>query len=182
MEILSYQQCFGVPSLDPQREGDDSSLYFVVVVQSRLTLSNPMDCSAPGLPVPHHLLEFAQVHVHCIHEAIQPSHPLLPSPPALSLSQHQGLFPVNQFFSSDDQNSEVSASPAVFPDWLVWSPCSPVTFRSLLQHRSSKASILCCSTFLMVQLSQPYVTTGKTTALTIRTFVGRVMLCFQHTV
>ena len=83
MEILSYQQCFGVPSLDPQREGDDSSLYFVVVVQSRLTLSNPMDCSAPGLPVPHHLLEFAHIHLHCIGDAIQSSlitHWLLNSP------------------------------------------------------------------------------------------------------
>ena len=147
---------------------------FCCVVQSCLTLSNPMDCSTPGLPVPHHLLEFAQVYVHCIREAIQPSHPLLPSSPALNLSQHQGLFPMNQF-SSDDQNSEVSASPAVFPDWLAWSPCCPVTFRSLLQHCSSKASILCCSTFLMVQLSQPYVTTGKTTALTVQTFVSRVM-------
>ena len=52
-----------------------------------------MDCSTPGLPVPHHLLEFAQVHVHCIGDAIQLSHPLVPSSPsAFSLSQHQGLF------------------------------------------------------------------------------------------
>ena len=54
---------------------------------------NSMDCSMPGLPVPHHLLAFAQVHVHCISDNIQPSHPLMPSSPsALSLSQHQGLF------------------------------------------------------------------------------------------
>jgi len=52
-----------------------------------------MDCNTPGLPVPHHLLEFAQVHVHCIGDAIQLSHPLMPSSPsALNLSQHQGLF------------------------------------------------------------------------------------------
>ena len=52
-----------------------------------------MDCSTPGLPVPHHLLEFAQVHVHCIGDAIQLSHPLVPSSPsAFNLSQHQGLF------------------------------------------------------------------------------------------
>ena len=52
-----------------------------------------MDCSIPGLPVPHHLLKFAQVHVHYIGDAIQPSHPLMPSfPLALNLSQHQGLF------------------------------------------------------------------------------------------
>ena len=62
------------------------------VTQSYSTLCNPMDCSTPGLPVPHHLPEFAQVHVHCISDAIQPSHPPTPSPPsALNLSQHQGL-------------------------------------------------------------------------------------------
>ena len=57
-----------------------------------LTLCEPMDCSMPGLPVPHYLLEFAQVHVHCIGDAFQPSHPPMPSSPAFSLSQHQGLF------------------------------------------------------------------------------------------
>ena len=52
-----------------------------------------MDCSTPGAPVPHHLLEFGQVHVHFISDAIHPSHPLMPSSPsALSLSQHQRLF------------------------------------------------------------------------------------------
>ena len=63
------------------------------VTQLCPTLCDPMNCSSPGLPVPHHLLEFAQVHVHCISDAIQPSHPLMPSSPsALDLSQHQGLF------------------------------------------------------------------------------------------
>ena len=62
------------------------------VSQSCLTLCNPMDCSTPGLPVPHHLPKFAQVHVHCNGNVIQPSYPLMPSSPALSLSQHQGLF------------------------------------------------------------------------------------------
>ena len=63
------------------------------VAQSCSTLCDPMDCSLLGLLVPHHLLEFAQVHVHCIFDAIQPSHPLMPSSPAaLNLSQHQGLF------------------------------------------------------------------------------------------
>ena len=58
------------------------------------TLCNPMDCSMPGLPVRHHLLELAQTHVHRVSDAIQPSHPplLSPSPPAFSLSQCQGLF------------------------------------------------------------------------------------------
>ena len=62
------------------------------VAQSCPTLCNPMDCSTPGFPVLHCLLEFAQAHVHWVGDTIQPSHPLLsPSPPALSLSQHQGL-------------------------------------------------------------------------------------------
>ena len=68
--------------------------YVVLVVQlpSCVCLCDPMDCSTPGLPVPHHLPEFAQVHVRCIGDAVQPARPLTPSSPALSLSQHQGLF------------------------------------------------------------------------------------------
>jgi len=63
------------------------------VTQSWLTLCNPIDCSVPGLPVPHHLPEFAQVYVYWLGDVIQPSHPLMPSSPsALDLSQHQGLF------------------------------------------------------------------------------------------
>ena len=63
------------------------------VVQSCPTLCNPMDCSTPGFLVHHQLLELAKTHVHRVGDAIQPSHPLSsPSPPALSLSQHQGLF------------------------------------------------------------------------------------------
>ena len=63
------------------------------VAQSCLTLCDPMDCSTPGSSVLHYLLEFAQTHVHWAGDAIQPSHPLLPSsPPALHLSQHQDLF------------------------------------------------------------------------------------------
>ena len=63
------------------------------VAKSCLTLFDPKDCSMLGFPVPHSLVEFAQIHVHCVSDAIQPSHPLsFPSPPALNLSQHQGLF------------------------------------------------------------------------------------------
>ena len=62
-------------------------------LQLWLTLCDPMDCSAPGLPVLHHLLEFAQVYVHYLGDAVQPSHPLTPSSPsALNLSQHKRLF------------------------------------------------------------------------------------------
>ena len=103
-----------------------------------------------------------------------------------------GTFPVSQLFKSDDQNTGALASASVLPTSiqglfllrLTGLDLLPAqgTLRSLLQHHSLKASILWCSALFMVQLSQPYVTTGKTTALTIRTFVGRVMLCFQHTV
>ena len=76
------------------------------VSQASPTLCDPTDCSTPGFPVLHYLPEFAQTHVHWVSDAIQPSHPLSPvSPPALSLSQHQGLF---QWVSSSSQVVEVS--------------------------------------------------------------------------
>ena len=69
------------------------SFQFSSVTQSCLTLCDSMDCSTPGFSVHHQLLELAQTHVHQVGDTIQPSHPLLsPSPPAFSLSQHQGLF------------------------------------------------------------------------------------------
>ena len=94
-----------------------------------------------------------------------------------------GTFPVSQLFTWDNQNTEISASALVPPmnvwDWfslglLVWFPCSSRAFRSLIQHHSSKASIIQLSAFCMIQLSQPYVTTGKIIALTIWIFVSRV--------
>ena len=70
-----------------------SSVQFISVTQLCLTLCDPMNCSTSGLPVHHQLLESTQIHVHCVGDAIQPSHPLsTPSPPALNLSQHQGFF------------------------------------------------------------------------------------------
>ena len=78
---------------------------FFSVTESCPTLFDHMDCSTPGFPVLHHLLELAQTHVHWVSDAIQPSHPLpLPSPPALNLSQHQGLF---QWAGSSHQVSKV---------------------------------------------------------------------------
>ena len=71
----------------------DFLLYCCSVAKLCLTLCNPMDCSTPGLSIPHQLPKFAQVHVHCIGDAIQQSHPLTPSSPsALNLFQHRGLF------------------------------------------------------------------------------------------
>ena len=95
---------------------------FSSVSQSCLTLCDPMDCSTPGLPVHHQLPEFTQTHVHRVSDAIQPSHPLSsPSPPAVNLSQHQGLF---QWVSYSNQVAKagVSALASVLPmntqDWF----------------------------------------------------------------
>ena len=80
------------------------------------TLCNSTDCSTPDLPVPHHLPEFAQVHVHWVSDAIQPSHPLLPSSPfAFSLSQHLGLFQWINFSHQVAKVFELPASALVLP-------------------------------------------------------------------
>ena len=162
----------------------------IVIVNSCPTLCNPMDCSTASFPVLHHLPEFAQTYVHGIGDAIQPSHPLLPpSPPALNLSQHQGLF---QWVRSSHQvaNWSFSISPCNEYSGLIsfridWFDLLAVQgiLKSLLQHHSLKASVLWCSAFIMVQLSHPYMTAGKTIALTSQTFVGKVMSCaFEYAI
>ena len=144
-----------------------------------------MDCSTPGLPVHHQLLGFTQTHVHPVSDAIQPSHPLLsPSPPAFSLSQYQGLFKwvsssrqVAKYWSfsfSISPSNEYSGLKSFRIDWLDLLAVQG-TLKSLLQHYSSKASILQCSAFFIVQLSRLYMTTGKTITFTRWTFVGKVM-------
>ena len=95
-----------------------------VVVQSpsHIRLCYFMDCSTPGLPVPHHLLKFAQVHVHCISDAIQPSHPLTHFSFCPQSFPASGTFPMSWLFASDNQNTGVSASASVLPmsiqDWF----------------------------------------------------------------
>ena len=139
------------------------------------TLCKPIDWSTPGFSVYHQLLELAQTHVPRVSDVIQSSHPLSsPFPTTFSLSQHQGLF---DSVSSSHQVAQVlqlqlqhQSFQWIFrtdflQDWLVWSPCSPRDFKSLLQHHSSKASLLQCSAFFMVLLSYPYMTTRKTIAL-----------------
>ena len=140
-----------------------------------------MDCSRPGLPVYHQLLEFTQTHLHWVSDAIQPSHPLpSPSPPSFNLSQHQGLFKwvisLHQRAKVLDHSSEFSGLISFLKDWLNLTAVQG-TLRSLLQHHSSKASIFCHSVFI-VQISYPYMTTGKTIDLTRQTFVGKVMSSF----
>ena len=136
-----------------------------------------MDCSAPAFSVFYYLPEFAHIHVHGVSDAIKPSHPLSPpSPFAFSLSQHQGLF---QWVSSSHRwpkywscsfsispSNEYSGLISFRIDWFDFLAVQG-TLKSLLQHHSSKASIHWHSAFFVVQLSHPYMTTEKTTALTI---------------
>ena len=133
-------------------------IQFSSVTQSCLTLCDTMDCSTPGFPVHHQLLELAQTHVHRVSDAIQPSHPLLSaSPPAFNLSQHQGLF---QGVSSSHQvakvlelqhqsSNEYSGLISFNIDWFDLLAVQG-TLKSLLQHHSSKASILWHSAFFIV--------------------------------
>ena len=151
-----------------------------------------MDCSMPGVPVPHHLPEFAQVHVHWIGDAI----PTISSSVALFSFYLQsfpasGSFQVSQLFASGGQSIGASASASVLPmNTQGWFPLGLTgwislqfqgTLKSLLQHQSSKASIPWLSAFFMVQLPHLYMTTGKTIALTIWTFVSKVMSLLFNT-
>ena len=147
-----------------------------------------MDCSLPGFPVPHHLLEFAQVHVHWIGDAIQSSHPLSP------LLLLPSLFPIIRVFSKESAvcirwpkywNFSFSISPAIEYSGLIsfnidWFDLLAVqeTLKSLLQHHGLKASVIQCSAILMVQLSHPYVTTGKTIVWLYGPLSATWCLCF----
>ena len=141
-----------------------------------------MDCSTPGFPVLYHLLELAHTHVHSVDEAIQPSHPLsTPSPPALNLSQHQGLL---QWVGSLHQVVKALKHQLQHQSCSEYSGLISLQSKglsSLLQHHSLKASILQHSAFLMIQHSYPYRTTGKTIALTRWTFVVKVMSLLFNT-
>ena len=143
------------------------------IAQSCPTLCNPMDCSIPGFPVHHQLLEFTQTHVHQVSHAIQPCHPLLLLPPVSSsirvFSNESTLrmrWPKYWSFSfSIIPSIEIPGSISFRMDWLDLLAVQG-TPKSLLQHYNSKASILRCSAFFTVQLSHPYMPTGKTVALT----------------
>ena len=150
-----------------------------------------MDCSTPGLPVHHQLPEFTQTHIHWVSDAIQPSHPVS-SVPFSSCPQSfppSGSFPASQLFASGGQS--IGALASVLPMNITgWFPlgfdlldllAAEGTLKSLLQHHNSKASILRLSAFFMVQLSHPYMITGKTIALTRWTFVGKIMSLLFNT-
>ena len=133
-----------------------------------------MNHSTPGLPVHHHLPEFTQTHVHRVSDAIQPSHSLSsPSPPAPNPSQHHSLsnestlrmrWPKHWSFSFSIIPSKEIAGLIFRMDWLDLLAVQG-TLKNLLQHHSSKPSILQHSAFFTVQLSHPYMTTGKNHSL-----------------
>ena len=162
-----------------------SSVQFISVAQLCLTLCNPLNRSTSGLPVHHQLPEFTQTQVHRVSDAIQPSHPLSsPSPPAPNPSSIK-VFSIEstlrmrwpKYWSFSFSIISCKEIPGLISFRMDWLDLLAVqgTLKSLLQHHSSKASILRPSAFFTVQLSHPYMTTGKTIALTRWTLVGKVM-------
>ena len=142
-----------------------------------------MNRSTPGLPAHHQVPEFTQTHVHQVSDAIQPSHPLLspsaPIPPSIRVFSNESILYMRwpkywSFSFSIILSKEIPRLTSFKMDWLDLLAAQG-TLKSLLQHHRSKASILQRSGFFTVQLSHPYMTTGKTIALTRWTFVGKVM-------
>ena len=160
-------------------------IQFSSVAQSCPTLCNPMNCSTPGLPVPRQLPEFTQTQVHRVGDAFQPSHPLSsllllpPVPPSIRVFSNESTLRMRwpKHWSFSFSISPSKEHPGLISFRMDWLDLLAVqgTLRSLLQNHSSKASILWHSAFFTVQLSHPYMTTGKTIALTRRTFVGKVI-------
>ena len=146
-----------------------------------------MDCSTPGFPVHHETPGVFSTHVHWIADAIQPSYSLSSPSPAFSVPQHQDLF---QWVSSLHQLAKVLELQLQHHSfqWIFrtdlfridWFDLLAVqgTLNNLIQYHSSKASVLWCSAFFIVQLSHPYMITGKTIALTLQIFVAKWCLCF----
>ena len=161
------------------------SVQFSSVAQSCPTLCNPMNCSTPGLPIHNQLLEFTQL--TSIKLVMPSSHlilcrPLLllpPIPPSIRVFSNESTLCMRwpkywSFSFSIIPSKEIPELNSFKMNWLDLLAVQG-TLKSLLQHQSSKASILQCSAFFTVQLSHPYMTTGKTIALTRRTLVGKVM-------
>ena len=159
-------------------------LQFSSVAQLCLTLCDPMNCSMPGLAV---ITNSQSPPKPMSIESVMPSSHLIlccPFSSCLNLSQHQGLFQrvssshqVAKVLEFHLQNQSFQRTPKTDLLWMDWLDLLAIqgTLKSLLQHHSSKASILLCSDFFIVQISHPYMTTGKTIALTRWTFVGKVM-------
>ena len=144
-----------------------------VQLLSHVRLCDLVDCCTPGFSVHHQLPELAQIQVHGF----------VPFSSGLRSFPASGSFPMSQFFASGGQRIRVSASASILPvnlrDWFPleltgWISLLSKGLSRVLQHHSSKASILQCSAFFIAQLSHAYMITGKTIALTRWTFVGKV--------
>ena len=143
------------------------SVQFSSVTEWCLMRCSPMDCSTSGFPVHHQLPELTKTHVHGVGDAIQLSHPLMsPSPPAYNLAQYPCCFtwvsPLHQVAKVLEFQLQHQSFQRIFRTDFSRMDCLDLlevqgTFESLLQHHSSKASILRCSAFFIVQLSHPYM-------------------------
>ena len=150
----------------------NSLVQFSSVTQSCLTLCNPMNRSTPGLPIHHQLPEFTQTHVHQVGDAIQPSHLLsspslpAPNPSSIRVFSNESTLRMRwpKYWNVSFSISPSNEHPGLISFRMDWLDLLAVqgTLKSLLQHHSSKASILGTPLFFTVQLSHPYMTTGKT--------------------
>ena len=182
--ISAYKLLFHLPNIFLYISSHINVQFSSVQSLNRVRLCDPVNCSTPGLPVYHQLPEITQTHVHQVGDAIQPphpSHPLLllpPIPPRIRVCSNESNLHIRwpKYWSFSFSISPSNEHPGLTfrMDWLDLLAVQG-TLRSLLQHHSSKASIFRRSAFLTVQLSHPYMTPGKTIALTRRTFVGKVM-------
>ena len=150
--------------------------------------ATPWIAARQASPVHHQLPESTQTHVHWVGDAIRPSHPLSsPSPPALKLSQHQGLFKwvsslrqVAKVLEFQLQHQSFNEHPGLISFRLDWLDLLAVqgTLKSLLQHHNLKASVLQSSAFFMAQVSYPYMTPGKTIVSLCKPLSAKWCLCF----
>ena len=176
--LLSHQEALPILSMF-------SSVQFSSVIQSCPTLCNPMNRSMPGLPVHHQLQEFTRL--TSIESVMPSSHLILccsllllpPIPPSIRVFSNESTLRLRwpKYWSFSFTISPSKEIPGLISFRMDWLDLLAVqgTLKNLLQHHSSKASILWHSAFFTVQLSHPYMTTGKTIALTRQTFVGKIM-------
>ena len=143
------------------------------VAQLWPTLCDPMNCSTPGLPVHHQLPDFTQTHVHWVSDAIFLLLP--PIPPSIRVFSNESVLCIrwSKYWNfSISPSNEYSVQISSRTNWLDLLAVQG-TLNSLLQNHSTKSSVLHCSAFFTVQLSHPYMSTGKTIALTRWIFVGK---------
>ena len=181
--VSSSHQVTKISEFQLQHQSFQWTVQFSSVAQSYPTLCYPMNGSTPGLPVYHQLPEFTEIHVHQVSDAIQPSHPrhplllLPPIPPSIKVFSNESTLHMRWPKYWNFSFSIIPFKEGLISFRMGWLDISAVqgTLKSLLQHHSSKPSILLHSAFFIVQLSHPYMTTGKTIALTRWTFLGKIM-------